>query len=368
MSRVTANRIVFVLASIGAFIALVTGIAHAAGAQLPCGGTASGCDVISQRENSHFMGVPIAFYGLALYLFVAFLAMFRAAIGIETSPKLGSGMWAMLAAGSLVSVGLMTHAFVNLHATCYWCLASAVTILATFFVHTYGTTAGKDGGKQWPFGAFMAVLSLAVVGGTLFGFSLRGQASPTIEMAKQDRPAYDKTDVFMGSENAPVVITEFTDLYCPTCRSQHAWLMSQISDEIDAGKIKLIVRHYPLPNLHPLAVQAAMFAIWAQEEGKFWEFFNAAHRIEDPASEDELLEAIRAAGLDVKVAKELLANKGKRTPYVTALQKDIDDGTKLSVEATPSWIVDYSNGTREFSVGSGIQRLVANTPFQTAIR
>ena len=366
MSRATANFVVFLLASAGVFIALVTGIAHASGVELPCGGT-SGCDIIGRPENSRWLGVPIAFYGLALYMFVAFLAMFRAVMGLENSPKLGAAMWALLAAGSLVSVGLIAHAALNIHATCYWCVASAVTMVLAFLVHTYSSTKVQEGGKSPAFGAFMAGLSVAAIAGSVYGFSLRAEA-PQATTVEASKPAFDDTDVFMGNKDASVVITEFTDLYCPTCRSQHAWLLSQIGDEIEAGKVKLVVRHYPLPNLHPLAIQAALFAVWAQEKGKFWEFFDAAHQIDDKEDIELLYKAVEVAGLNPDEAKALLTDKALRTPYANAMQKDIDEGTALGVEATPSWFVDYPDGKREFAVGSGIQPLVGNTLFQSAIR
>lgn len=367
MSRVTANFVVFVLASVGAFIALVTGIAHAGGAELPCGGIQSGCDVIAQPENSHWQGVPIAFYGLALYMFVALLAMFRAAIGIENSPKLGTGMWVMLALGSLVSIGLMAHAYMNLKATCLWCLASAITMVLAFLVHSYGMTNARRAGKAAPFAAFMGVLSLAVVAGAVYGFSLRPEVPDTVSVAPQ-KPAHDASDVFLGSEDAPIVITEFTDLYCPTCRSQHAWLMNELGPLIEGGRIKVVVRHYPLPNLHPLAIEAALFALYAQKENKFWEFFNAAHQLQDKEDKEALLQAVAAVGLDRRYAETLLADKALREPLVKEMQKDIDDGTGLGVEATPSWFVDYPDGQRQFAVGSGIQRLVGDDKFQSAIR
>jgi uncharacterized membrane protein/uncharacterized protein (DUF2249 family) len=367
MSRITANFIVFLLASVGAFIALVTGIAHAGGAELPCGGIQSGCDVIAQKENSHWLGVPIAFYGLALYMFVALLAMFRAAIGLENSPKLGGAMWVMLALGALTSVGLIAHAYMNLKATCLWCLASAITMVLAFLVHSYGMTNARRTGRATPFAMFMAVLSISVVAGAVYGFSLRPDA-PISQLVEKRAPAYEASDVFVGNEDAPIVITEFTDLYCPTCRSQHAWVMSQLGSLIEGGKVKLVVRHYPLPNLHPLAVEAALFATWAQKEGKFWEFFDAAHQLQDKEDKQALLDAVEAVGLDRRFAETLLADKALRDPFVKEMQKDIDDGTALGVEATPSWYVDYPDGQRQFAVGSGIQRLVGDPVFQDAIR
>jgi protein-disulfide isomerase len=366
VNRVAANFIVFALASVGAFIALVTGIAHAGGVELPCGGVQSGCDVIALRENSHWLGVPIAFYGLALYLVVAFLSMFRAAIGIENSPRLGSAIWALLAAGGVVSVGLMAHAILNLHATCLWCLASAIVMVAAFFIHTYGLSR-KTEGKAPPFAAFMGILALAVVAGTAYGFSLKGEAAaPTF--TEKNAPAYHEDDPFLGNPKAPVVITEFTDLYCPTCRSQHAWFLSNLGEYLKNGKLKLVVRHYPLPDLHPLAIEAALFTLVAQEKGKFWDLFQAVHQIDVNDDRGLLLNAVKSVGMDPKSVDALIKDKEKRKKYVDALQKDIDEGSKLGVESTPSWFVDYPDGKRQFAVGSGIQRLVGDPLFQEAIK
>jgi protein-disulfide isomerase/uncharacterized membrane protein len=359
MTRVAANQIVFVLASIGVFIALVTGIAHASGVQLPCGGVQSGCNVIAQPENSQWFGVPIAFYGLAAYMFVALFALFRGAIGLEQSPKLGMGMWVLLGCGALISVGLVTHAYTGLHASCIWCLASTVTIVAAFLVHSYGSGQAKAGGKQWPFASFMAILSAAAIGGAAYGFSLRLDV-PQAQTMMQDIPAYEDSDIFLGKADAPVAVTEFTDLYCPTCRSQHAWLMQQVGPMIEAGKVKLVVRHYPLPDLHPLAVKAAMFAIWAQEEGKFWEFMDAVHQIQDSASEAALLSAVDSVGLEAAQAGAILEDTTRRQ----TLQKDIDDAAKLHVDSTPTWVVDYPDGSRQMTIASGIQRLVADVHFK----
>lgn len=359
MSRVAANQIVFVLASVGVFIALVTGIAHASGVQLPCGGAQSGCDIIALPENSRWLGVPIAFYGLAAYMAVALFALFRAAIGLEQSPKLGRGMWVLLGLGALISVGLVTHAYTGLHATCKWCLASAITMVAAFLVHSYGFGQGKAGGRYWPFGVYMAVLSVGAVGGTVYGFSLRSEV-PATNTVKQEMSAYDESDAFMGKVDAPVVITEFTDLYCPTCRSQHAWVMNLVGPLIEAGKVKLVIRHYPLPELHPLAIKAAMFAIWAQEEGKFWEFMDAVHQISDNDDEPALLAAVKSVGLDPAQADAILKDPVRRQ----ALQQDINDATALHVDATPTWVVDYPDGTRQFTIASGIQRLVADVHFK----
>jgi hypothetical protein len=46
------------------------------------------------------------------------------------------------------------------------------------------------------------------------------------------------------------------------------------------------------------------------------------------------------------------------------LQKDIDDAAKLHVDSTPTWVVDYPDGSRQMTIASGIQRLVADVHFK----
>jgi protein-disulfide isomerase len=232
-------------------------------------------------------------------------------------------------------------------------------MVAAFLTHSYGSGMGKPGGRQWPFVAYMAILSAAAIAGTGYGYSLRGEV-PGANTVKQDVPAYDESDVFMGSADAPVVVTEFTDLYCPTCRSQHAWFMSKVGPLIEAGKVRLVMRHFPLPETHPLAIKAAMFAIWAQKEGQFWEFMGAVHQIMDNKDEAALLAAVEAVGLDPSQANAVLSDTSTRA----ALQKDMDDAAKLHVDSTPTWVVDYPDGTRQFTIASGIRRLVDDVYFK----
>src|SRR5438874_13423278 len=111
MAREWANRIVFILACLGAFIALVIGVAHSTNVELPCGGAQSGCDILAQPEYSQWFKIPIAFYGLALYLMVALSAFCRAVLGPQNSPRLGTAMWFMLAVGTVISLALIGYAF-----------------------------------------------------------------------------------------------------------------------------------------------------------------------------------------------------------------------------------------------------------------
>jgi protein-disulfide isomerase len=69
-----------------------------------------------------------------------------------------------------------------------------------------------------------------------------------------------------GPADAPVTIVEFSDFQCPHCRQAQATLQQLLRRY--AGKVRLVHRDFPVPQLHPGA--AAEAARCADEQGEFW--------------------------------------------------------------------------------------------------
>lgn len=79
----------------------------------------------------------------------------------------------------------------------------------------------------------------------------------------------------LGQENAPVTFIEFSDYQCPFCGRFHQQAEVQIKKEyVDAGKLKIYFRDFPLTQIHPGAQKAAEAARCAADQGKFWEYNN----------------------------------------------------------------------------------------------
>ena len=79
-------------------------------------------------------------------------------------------------------------------------------------------------------------------------------------------------DAFLGDEDAPVTIIEFTDFQCPFCGRHHDQTFPQIKSQyIDTGKGKYVYRDFPL-SFHPQAQSAAEAYECANEQGKSWEY------------------------------------------------------------------------------------------------
>lgn len=78
-------------------------------------------------------------------------------------------------------------------------------------------------------------------------------------------------DAVKGDANAPVTIIEFTDYQCPFCSRHFEQTFGQIESEyIDTGKVKYVVRDFPL-GFHPNAQKAAEAAECAGDQGRYWE-------------------------------------------------------------------------------------------------
>jgi protein-disulfide isomerase len=361
MARVWANRAVFVLGSLGVFIALVIGIAHASGASLPCGAAQSGCDIIGSPEHSRWLGIPIAFYGLAAYLSIVALAWRR-----ENEPsesRLAGWLFVLLGAGMLISWALIAYGISTLHTTCRWCIANAVTMSLALIVHTLGMSKPQTAARPIPGSLFPAILGAAALAGGALGMNFAAHAQIDAPPVKPGASIYRAESHIIGKKDAPITIVEFMDLYCPTCRMNHAWLMERLNGPL-AGKVRLIVRHYPLTDDHPMALRAALLMEWAAAKGKLVEYIDQVHAIKDPESIDPLLLAVSKAGLSAREAVELLNDPVANRKYADAVAADINDANKLGVDMTPWWFIEYPDKTIASAIGSAIQKTVEGEQFQ----
>ena len=76
---------------------------------------------------------------------------------------------------------------------------------------------------------------------------------------------------FMGNEDAPLVIVEYSDFQCPFCRSFYERTLPQLKSEyIETGKARLEYRHFPL-SFHLGAAPSAEAFECAREQGKEWD-------------------------------------------------------------------------------------------------
>jgi protein-disulfide isomerase len=136
-----------------------------------------------------------------------------------------------------------------------------------------------------------------------------------------------------GPANAPVTLVEFSDFQCPYC----SLAVAKLNAVLDAypGKIKLIFKEFPL-DTHSQAAFAAVAAIAAHRQGKFWPMHDAMFANRRDLSRPVIMALARKTGLDMnRFLADLDAPETKK-----AVERDIDDGDRAVVEGTPTVFVN----------------------------
>jgi protein-disulfide isomerase len=137
-----------------------------------------------------------------------------------------------------------------------------------------------------------------------------------------------------GSEDAKVVLLEFTDYQCPFCLRHTTQTHPQIErDYIGAGKIRYVSLDMPIASLHPLAFKASEASHCAEEQGQYWQMRDrlfANQRTLEPWNAHA-----EALGLDVAQFEACLSS-GK---HADAVRSDMAEAQKAGASGTPSFVV-----------------------------
>jgi len=137
-----------------------------------------------------------------------------------------------------------------------------------------------------------------------------------------------------GPENAPITLVKFEDFHCPYCDRVQATLAQLQSRYGD--KLKIVHRDFPIDTLHPLARKSHEAARCAGAQGQFWAYHDLLYTDKPATTVEELMADAEKAGLHVKGFEECLTNG----TYAAAVEKDIEQGSRLGLTGTPSFFVN----------------------------
>ena len=145
---------------------------------------------------------------------------------------------------------------------------------------------------------------------------------------------------YLGRPDAAVTLVEFTDYQCPFCRRHSAQTKPRlIKDYVATGKLRYVLREFPLARIHPQATKAAEAALCAGDQDKYWDLnavFFANQRKLKPTN---LLAYAEGLGLDMTRFGECL-DDGK---YAKRVQADLAAGAKAGVRGTPTFFLGLTD-------------------------
>lgn len=153
-----------------------------------------------------------------------------------------------------------------------------------------------------------------------------------------------------GNPSAKVTIVNFDDFQCPFCSHMHATLFANVFKDY-ADKIRVIYKDYPLVEIHPWAMHAAIDGncLGDQNSPAYWDFADYVHanqKVIAGKSRTEAFSNLDAAAKDQAQKHQLDQEKLQacmQKQDETGVRASMAEGDKLGVDSTPTLFV---NGER----------------------
>src|SRR3989344_49592 len=145
------------------------------------------------------------------------------------------------------------------------------------------------------------------------------------------------SDRTLGKENAPVTIEMFTDFECPFCSRWHNETFPLIDENyIQEGKVKLVVRHFPLESIHFNAKDSAIAAQCAADQGKFFEYVDFLYTKQDFLTKEYLNSYASELNLDLELFEYCINDPAT----LDIVNRDIQRANKKNINGTPAFFIN----------------------------
>ena len=321
------------------------------------------CDGIARTTTAQFMGIPLAYWGMFLYLFMIFMLFVDKLKNIKFLKFLEvfKNPYSYIAAlgfiSFAISIILLILSVFEIKKLCVlcavtYCLNLLIGIFAVqeigykeVFVHSFRDFIDAIKVKRYAI-AFTVVVLVAC--GFLTYTKISCVFAPQIKNAAEFKQymnakvnKYAVSGNLLGKEDAKYVIHSYTDYLCPMCGGYDIMIHKLVKEMKD---VKVIHHNYPLDTecnkylqqeFHHGSCMMARFAVAAENQGKLWDMNNMLFR-KKPETEKEILEIAKDLGLDLNKLEE----DANSLATMHKIQKDIDEAHSLGIAGTPCTVIN----------------------------
>jgi len=182
-----------------------------------------------------------------------------------------------------------------------------------------------------------------VLAAALGAYALPAWAEDTVSTAELMKPEA-LPDMVMGSDKAPVTIVEYASMTCPHCAHFQDAAFPEIKKRyIDTGKVRYILREFPLDTLASAAFMLARCA-GEKDSSKYFAMVDTLFRQQEQwvtaKPVPPLLAIAKQAGFTEQSFDTCLANQKLLDGIQSVRQRAID---AFKVHSTPTFFI---NGTK----------------------
>lgn len=151
-----------------------------------------------------------------------------------------------------------------------------------------------------------------------------------------------------GNKDAKVVVVNYDDFECPFCSRMHTTLFPEIFKEY-GDRVLFIYKDYPLDEIHPWAIHAAVNAncLNAQDVAAYWDYADYLHSNQHAVSSLKVRDAENAEldKLAMQQGQKHNLDASKLAACIKAqddraVRASIKEGDVLGVDATPTMFIN----------------------------
>ncbi|MBI5667679.1 MAG: DsbA family protein [Chloroflexi bacterium] len=152
-------------------------------------------------------------------------------------------------------------------------------------------------------------------------------------------------DPFRGTENAQVVMIEFSDFNCGFCGRFAQETLNPLMEKY-GDRVKFVYRDYPI--LAQSSLTAALAAQCAYEQGKFWDYHNVLFTNQGQFGREFFIQQASELGMDETAFTKCLDDQ----KYLDEIRNDAITAQTLGLRGTPAFFINgkYISGAQPYQV------------------
>jgi len=144
-------------------------------------------------------------------------------------------------------------------------------------------------------------------------------------------------DHIEGPPDAAATLVEYGDYECPFCGQAYP-IIKAVQRHLE-NRLRFVFRNFPLTEMHPHALKAAMAAEAAGAHGQFWPIDDLLYEHQNALDERSVARYAESLRLDVERFRSELRGE----TYASRVHEDFMSGVRSGVNGTPTMFV---NGVR----------------------
>lgn len=198
--------------------------------------------------------------------------------------------------------------------------------------------------------AELAFMSYALSGGNIGTYTVAplesvpqflGQTTQPVESVTATVAVPSEHYIFGAETNYKVTLVEYVDFECRFCKKFFPEVQQFVNDHPDT--VRLIIKQYPLTQIHPQAQAAAKAAVCSANQNKFMPYAEEVFKFQTNLQDAIYSEIAKTIGLNTVDFDACLAD----TATMKQVQDDSVEAEALGIRSQPALIIWHNDGKLE---------------------